>query len=424
MSGVVQTEEASAPAAPAVAAARIPGRTERLSGALYRSASFRQLWLGMIAASVGQWMQQVALGWIALILTDTPWFVGIVTFVGGIPFLIVGPPAGTLIDQIDRRKLLLTLQSISAVVAFTVAAIVLAGVIQPWHLIIAAFANGCVQSLMMPTQQSLVPLLVERRDLTNAIGLMSAGQNMCRVVGPSVAGGLIAWWGVGPAFLAQGIMLLVAIMLVLPLVLPPRTRNRQMTANIFDGLRYIFASEELRALFWLVAIMTFFIYPYLSFINVIARDVLHIGASGLGFLMATSGAGAVVGSLYVAARGRTSGVGVVLVVAGLLYGAIMVGIALSHWTVLTAILMFAAGAVGSASFSTNTALVQHRIPDEVRGRVISAYFLTWGLMPLGALPMGAVADRWGIQAALVLGAVASSILVAILGVTTPVFKKL
>jgi predicted MFS family arabinose efflux permease len=378
----------------------------------------------MMAGAVGQWMQQIALGWLALVTTNSPSFVGIVTFAAGVPFIIVGPPAGNLIDRVDRRRLLLVCQLLAAVLALIVAVDIFAGSVQPWHLLAAAFLNGCLLSLMTPTQQSLVPSLVDRADLTNAIALMSAGQNLTRVAGPSVAGIMIAWWGVGPAFLSQAVMLVVAFALIFRIRLPARTKPAAVASNLFDGIRIVWSMPEIRVLFLMVAISMFFVFPYLSFINVFARDLLHIGASGLGILMASSGSGAVVGALFVAARGRASGVGPALVILAVLYGIVILGVAISTWAVLSAILMFTAGLVGSVIFSLNTALVQHRIQDEVRGRVMSAYFLTWGLMPLGALPMGLVADYFGARVAVGAGAVISSVLVAVLGVRSPQIRNL
>lgn len=396
----------------------------RWLGALGKYDTFRELWFGTMAGAVGQWMQQIALGWLALVTTNSPSFVGLVTFAAGVPFIVVGPPAGSLIDRVDRRRLLLICQCLAAVLALIVAVDVFAGAVQPWHLVAAAFLNGCLLSLMTPTQQSLVPALVGRADLTNAIALMSAGQNLTRVAGPSVAGIMIAWWGVGPAFVSQAVMLAVAFVLIFRITLPPRTKPVAITSSLFDGIRIIWSMPEIRVLFLMVAISMFFVFPYLSFINVFARDILQIGASGLGILMASSGSGAVVGALFVAARGRSSGVGPALVVLAVLYGIIILGVALSTWAVLSAILMFTAGLVGSVIFSLNTALVQHRIQDEVRGRVMSAYFLTWGLMPLGALPMGLIADHLGARVAVGAGAVISSVLVAVLGLRSPQIRDL
>ncbi|MDQ3411376.1 MAG: MFS transporter [Chloroflexota bacterium] len=400
------------------------GRTARFLGAIAKYPTFRQLWFGTMAASVGQWMQQIALGWLALELTNSPSFVGFVAFAAGIPFIVIGPPAGNLIDRGDRRRLLLVCQLFAAAVALVVALLVFSQVVQPWHLLVTAFLNGSFLSLMTPTQQSLVPMLVARTDLTNAIALMSAGQNLTRVAGPSIAGILIAWSGVGPAFVAQAAMLLVAFALVSHLRLPPRTTPATVAAGLFDGLRLILTTPALRALFFMVAISMFFVFPYLNFINVFARDILMIGATGLGVLMAASGCGAVAGALSVAARGRSAGVGPMLVVLSVLYGFAILGVAISSSAPLSAGLMFVAGFMGALVFSLNTALVQHRIRDEVRGRVMSAYFLTWGLMPLGALPMGVIAGLFGARVAVGAGALISSLLIGILGLTSREIRDL
>lgn len=399
------------------------GKGARFLGAIGKYPTFRQLWLGTLSGSVGQWMQQIALGWLALIVTNSPSFVGIVAFAAGIPFLVVGPPAGNFIDRFDRRRVLLACQSAGAVIALILAVDIFAGTVQPWHLLVTAFLNGSVLSLMMPTQQSLVPALIDRSDLTNAIALMSAGQNMTRVAGPSLAGAMIGWWGVGPAFVSQAVMLAVAFFFIYRIDLPARP-TRVVSAGMFDGLRIIFRIPELRVLFLMVAITMFFVFPYMSFINVFARDILMIGAGGLGFLMAASGAGAVVGALLVAARGRVEGIGPTLLTLSILYGVVVVGVAISTSTLLTAVLLFAAGMMGAVIFSLNNSLVQHKIDDDVRGRVMSAYFLTFGLMPLGALPMGLIAGQFGTPLAVGGGAIISSVLVALLALKSPQLRSM
>ncbi len=398
-------------------------RGQKFLGAVGKYPTFRQLWLGTMSGSVGQWMQQIALGWLALIVTNSPSFVGIVAFAAGIPFLMIGPPVGNVIDRFDRRRVLLACQFAAAVIAVILAADIFLGTIEPWHLLVAAFLNGCVLSLMMPTQQALVPALVDRTDLTNAIALMSAGQNLTRVAGPSLAGAMIGWWGVGPAFVSQAVMLVVAFGFIFRIDLPKRP-TRVVSSGMFDGLRIIFRIPELRVLFLMVAITMFFVFPYVSFINVFARDILMIGAGGLGFLMAASGAGAVVGALLVAARGRVEGIGPTLITLSVLYGVVILGMAISTSSMLTALLLFIAGLMSAVFFSLNNSLVQHRIEDEVRGRVMSAYFLTFGLMPLGSLPMGLIADRFTTPLAVGGGAVISSVLVTILALKSPQLRAM
>jgi predicted MFS family arabinose efflux permease len=390
----------------------------RFLGAVGRHPVFRRLWFGALASSVGQWMQQVALGWLAIVMTNSPGFVGIVTFSAGVPFLVVAPFGGALIDRIDRRRLMLSCQVLAFLLAAVLAVDVMSGFIQPWHLPIAAFLNGSLQALLIPTQQSLVPALVPRESLTNAVGLMSAGQNMTRVVGPSVAGVVIGTIGVGPTFLAQAMAIAASFLLVLGIVLPPRAQRTARGSSIFDGIRLVTSRPDLRSLFLLASIPTFFVFPYIGFLNVFARDILQIGAQGLGLLMAVSGCGAVVGSLLVAAAARSEGTGRLLLGMTVLYGLPIVGVALSRTLWITLPMLFVAGMLGAAFMSGNNALVQHRVSDDVRGRVMGAYMLTWGLMPLGSLPMGMIADRIGTPAAVAGGAVISSVLAGILGLTS------
>jgi predicted MFS family arabinose efflux permease len=410
-------------AAPAAESAAHPPRT-RFFGAISHYPVFRRFWCGALAASVGQWMQQVALGWLAIVMTGSPGFVGVVTFFAGLPFLVVAPFGGSLIDRLDRRRLMLACQTLAFTLAMVMAADVMAGFVQPWHLPIAAFLNGSLQALLIPTQQSLVPALLPREVLTNGIGLMSAGQNMTRVVGPSIAGVVIGAIGTGPTFLAQAAALAVAFALVSSVVMPPRPPRAAAGRGVFDGIRLIVSRPDLRGLFLLASIPTLFVFPYIGFLNVFARDILHIGAEGLGLLMAVSGAGAVVGSLLVAAVARTEGNGRLLLGLTVLYGAPIVLVALSRTLWITLPMLFLAGVLGAAFMSGNNAMIQHRVSDDVRGRVMGAYMLTWGFMPLGSLPMGMLADRIGISTAVATGAIVSSVLAAIYGLRSPAVREL
>jgi MFS family permease len=413
---------ASADAAPAAVATTAGGA--RFFGAVAHYPIFRRFWLGALAASVGQWMQQVALGWLAIIMTNSPGFVGIVTFSAGLPFLVVAPFGGSLIDRLDRRRLMLTCQALAFLLATVMAFDVMTGLVQPWHLPIAAFLNGSLQALLIPNQQALVPALLPRAVLTNGIGLMSAGQNMTRVVGPSIAGVVIGAIGVGPTFLAQAAALAVAFALVFTVVLPPRPPRSATGPGVFDGIRLIASRPDLRGLFLLASIPTLFVFPYIGFLNVFALDVLHIGAEGLGLLMATSGAGAVVGSLLVASVARTEGNGRVLLGLTVLYGVPIVAVALSRTLWVTLPMLFLAGVLGAAFMSGNNAMIQHRVSDNIRGRVMGAYMLTWGFMPLGSLPMGMVAERVGITTAVAAGAIVSSVLAAVYGLGSSVLRAL
>ena len=417
--------ESSATAIPAVEPdpSTLPARG-RFWGSLTSYPVFRLLWFAALAASAGQWMQQVALGWLAIELTNSPGFVGIVTFAAGIPFVIVAPLGGVLIDRLDRRKLMLICQALAVILAIVMAIDVISGFVQTWHLPIAAILNGSLQALLSPTQQSLVPSLVPRSGLTNAIGLMSAGQNMTRVVGPSIAGVVIGTVGVGETFIVQAVAICIALALVLRVVLPPRQDVGTASRGVFDGVRLMASRPDLRGLFLLAAIPMFFVFPYIGFFNVFARDIFKIGAQGLGLFMAVSGCGAVVGSLLVASRQTIQGAGKILIMTTVMYGFVVGIVAFSTHLWLSLPMMFLGSLLGSAFMGANNVLLQHRVSDEFRGRVMGAYMLTWGLMPLGALPMGLAADRFGVQIAVASGAVISTVLTAALGLASPAVRDI
>lgn len=385
--------------------------------ALRRYPTYQRLWIAMLCASLGQWMQNIAIAWIALDLTDSEFFVGLVGFMAGLPFLIVSIPAGVLVDRMDRRRLLLICQALATGLAVSVALLVILGHIEPWQLLVAAFLNGSLQATMTPTQQAIVPALVERRDLTNAIALNSAGMNMTRAGGPFVAGALIGIFGAGSAFLLQAVSLTVAFVLLVRLDLPAHVPSRAAggVKSAFEGIRLIVQRDDLRALFLLACIPTLLVFPYIQFLSIFARDILEIGPAGLGLLMCASGIGAVTGSLLIARRRDAAGAGRLNVVLTVIYGAFVVGIGLSPWVWLTLPMLYLAGVFGAMYMSSNNALIQLRISDDVRGRVMAAYLLTFGLMPLGAMPMGIAADLFSTQAAVAGGAVLSSALAAFVG---------
>ena len=394
--------------------------------ALRRYPTYRRLWVGMLCASLGQWMQNIALAWIALDLTDSEFFVGLVGFMAGLPFLVVSIPAGVLVDRMDRRRLLLICQGLATVLAVVVATVVILDLVEPWQILIAAFLNGSLQATMTPTQQSIVPALVERKDLTNAIALNSAGFNMTRAGGPFVAGAMIGIAGAGSAFIMQAIALIISLFLFIRIQLPAQLPRRAAggVKSAFEGIRLIIQRDDLRALFLLACIPTFFVFPYIQFLSIFARDILEIGAAGMGILMGASGLGAVTGSLLTARRRNTAGIGRLNVTLTVIYGLFVVGIALSQWVLLSLLLLYVAGAIGAMYMSSNNALIQLRISDEVRGRVMAAYMLTFGLMPLGAMPMGIVADLVNTQVAVAGGAIASSVLAAVIGFRSRTLREL
>ena len=370
-------------------------------------------------------MQSTALGWLALDLTDSESFVGLVAFAAGLPFLVVSIPGGLIIDRFDRRSVIVVCQIVAAVLSMVVAIDVISGSVQPWHLPIAAFINGSVQAILNPAQQSILPSLVSRERLTNAIGLLSAGQNMTRVVGPTLAGAVIGLSGTGQAFLLQTLAVCLALALILTANFPERhvARTTASISSLMEGARTVARREDLRNLLLLVSIPTLLIFPYLSFMSVFARDILDIGPQGLGLLMAASGAGAVLGSLVVASRANIVH-GRVLVAQSVLYGLVIAGFTASRFLPLSLVFLACAGFLGSSFMSANNALIQHRIDDSIRGRVFGIYMLTWGLMPLGSMPLGLLSARIGAPLALGSAALLSTALTIGLYLASPALRKL
>jgi MFS family permease len=375
-------------------------------GAFHAYPLFRRLWIASFGYTLSQWMQNIALGWLAYEITDSERFVGLIAFAAGCPFIVVSIPGGALLDRYDRRTVLLISQALAAFVAIGMATVVLSGVVEPWHLLVGAFLNGSLQAIITPSQQSIVPRLVSREDLQNALGLMSAGGNLTRVFGPAMAGVIISTLGTGYPFLLQAIAVSVSFLVIFLSAFPrvPPATNRLGLRVISEGSRIILGRPDLRELFLLSAFPSLLIFPYLSFLNVYAEDILDIGSRGLGLLLASSGVGAVVGGLLIASRASSSGMGRQLYRLTFLYCAVMVVFAAVPNLLVVLPMLAIAGFVGSYAFAGNNALVQGRIDDEVRGRVMGTYLLTWGLMPVGSLWMGEVAELFDVRVATLSGA--------------------
>lgn len=402
-----------------------PAPGEGTFDVLRLNPAFRRLWMATVSTSLGQWMQSTAIGWLALELSDRSSFVGLVAFAAGIPFLIVSIPGGILLDQFDRRKVLIGCQLIAALCATLIAADVISGLVQTWHLLLFAFANGSLQAIMNPAQQAIVPSLVSRARLTNGIALMSAGQNMTRVLGPSVAGAIIGFAGTGAAFLCQAVALIVALVLLVTAKFPELSMQRAVTSlgSVFDGARIVWNRPDIRAIITLISITILLVFPYLSFLSVFARDVLVIGPEGLGILMASSGFGAVLGSIYLATR-KQQPTGKVYIATGIVYGFSIAAFALAPNLWLAIPLLVIAGFLGSAYVSAVNAGIQHRISDDVRGRVMSIYMLTWGFTPIGAIVIGELASRYGISETIAIAALLGNVLLAAQYLLSPATREL
>jgi MFS family permease len=343
-------------------------------------------------------MYQVAVGWLALQLTDSPLFVGLVGFAGGIPLLVVALPAGMVVDRFDRRAVLAVAQLGVMVVAGLFALLVAAGFLAPWAVLTLVAAYGTVMSFIFPTRTAIVPSLVRRGDLANAVALNAAVQNATRVVGPALAGVLIAVAGVAGTFFVAAAMQTLALLTTrrLPVADAAATaRGGTSWAGLTLGLRVVARDPSLVALLVLSLVPTVLVMPYLNLMPVFARDELDLGSSGLGLLLASTGLGTVAGALSVA---RSPGFALrsgTQVITACAFTLLVLLFSLTSIVPVAVVLLFAAGWLSAVFLALNQTVLQLSVEEAVRGRVVSIYLLTWGLLPLGQLAVGAIANRFG-----------------------------
>lgn len=359
----------------------------------------RKLWVGTIATNTAFWMYQVALGWLALELTDSPWFVGLAGFFFGIPMLVLALPTGVVIDKFAKRNVLLVAQVSLLLVASVFAFMIYTETITRfWILFLAALYGGSM-SFVFPTRHAIIPNLVERKDISNAVALNSAGQNATRVFGPALAGVLIGLFGTSVAFgVAAGMQLFALAMTIpLPKIAPVKREGGgpRLLASLTEGLVYVARDRLLTGMIFLATIATVFIMPYLNLMPVFARDVLDSGSGGLGFLMACAGAGSVVGALGIAASRRFAGTAGFQAFACASFALSVLIFSQTPWFWPAALVLALTGMASAGFLAVNQTVLVTRAPDEVRGRVLSINSLTWGLLPVGQLPLGWLADQYG-----------------------------
>ena len=391
----------------------------------FASAAYRYLFLGTALTMAGYFMQQVAQGWLIYDLTASPTWLGIVAFAGGIPMLVLALPGGVLVDRFDRRIVLIATQGLTALVAVVLAALIATGLVRPWHVALTALASGCLFVLIIPARQALLPTTVDRPRLGAAIALLSIGQSSGRVVGPSLTGLLIAAFGVATAFAVQAMGFLLALVCaaMLPRSAATRTPQRSAAQDLLEGLRYVRRDPTVLALMFLQAIPAFLLMPYTQLLPIFARDILQAGPEGLGTLMTAMGIGSVLGSFgIVLFPPRRQGV--FLFVSLGAFGLLLAAFAASPWLSLSIGIMGQIGVAQAIYLATNTTLVQLAVPDALQGRVMSVYMTTWGLMPLGALPQGILADWLGAPIVVAGTGLLSCLVVVLMAVRSPALRRL
>ncbi len=365
--------------------------------AAFRFRDFRVLWFGACTSSIGTWMQSVAENWLVLSLTGSAFFLGLDAFLAQLPIMLFTLLGGVVADRRDRRHMLLGSQYVQMTTAFTLAALVYFGVVRIWEILALSFITGCAQAFGGPAYQSLIPSLVDKERLPNAIALNSIQFNLARVIGPLLAGVALAALGMVSCFTLNGLSFLAVIVALLSLHVrhtPVVTTERVMT-QLRGGLSFVRHHRGLLALTVLAFTTTFLGTPLLTLLPVFTQNVFHQGVGQYSRMMAFSGGGAVAGALVVAWLGRFRRMGSVALLVQALFGLLVIAFSLSRSLWLSDLILFASGAAMMTAFSTITSLVQLVAPNEMRGRVMSIFMVAFrGGMPLGSLTSGYLANVW------------------------------
>ena len=385
-------------------------RTQNPFGTLVRHRNFRLFWLGQTLSLIGTWMQSMAQGWLALVLTDNAFLVGAVAFAGSLPILLLSLHAGVYLESRDRLRVVKVAQALLALDAALLWWITWSGhATIGWVLALAAF-NGVVSAIEIPARQSLVIELVGRDDLRDAIALNSSGFNLARIVGPSIGAIVVRQFGLAWCFGANALSYAAVLGGLAMVRLPPRAPAAPLGTPL-EGIRALFAymrgSREVTGLMGLVTVFAIFGAPYLTLMPVVARDLLGTGASGYGLLLSAVGVGGLMGALGLAALGGRLRRGRLLRLSAFAFPALLLAFALVRSVSLAYPLLFAIGFTMILNNALSNGLLQLAVPDAMRGRLMAAYSLVVvGLSQVvGSLSAGAVARLVGVQWAIGAGAV-------------------
>jgi MFS transporter, DHA1 family, staphyloferrin A biosynthesis exporter len=362
----------------------------------------------------------VALGWLVLDRTGSPLNLGFVSGAQALATISFSLLGGVIADRVDRRRLLVVTQLGAMACSLTLATLVFTDVVQLWQIIAVAFIFGSFQAFDQPTRAALLPHLVAREDMMNAVALTSAVWQSSRIIGPTIAGIVIAFVGVAACFYltAGGFLTMVVAVLMLRLALQPmEASGNGMVADLLAGLRYIRRSSLFMALISMSFFNAVFGLSYVVLMPVFAREVYAVGPQGLGLLYSASGIGALTGTFIVASLGDFPRKGLLIVGGAIVFGTLLIAFSLSPFYQLSLAILVVAGASTSLYMTSTNTLLQLRLDDQFRGRVMGVYSLTWSLMPLGGVQAGAIATVFSAPVAVAFGGVAVVLCALFIGAT-------
>jgi MFS family permease len=366
------------------------------------SPNFRKFFYGQIVSLMGTYIQNLALGWLIYRLTNSPFLLGVIGFAGQIPSLFLTPIAGVYADRVNRRMVLIGSQALSMVMAFTLAILYLADVIQIWQIVLIAVVNGIALAFDTPFRHAFLLEMVGERDLLqNAIALNSTLINSARFIGPTIGGFIIAWVGEGWCFVINGFSFMAVIASLLSMRVKPLNVHHHkgsILQELAEGLRYSYRNKTIRYLLLLISAIGFIGLPFQVFMPVFARDILHGNSQLLGFLTGSLGAGALVGAFYLASRKSIRSLPRIILFSSIVFGVGLFIFSLSTITALSLTVIFFTGFGMIVQFAATNTLLQHIVDEDKRGRVVALYGLSFmGITPLGSLLLGSISPSIGVR---------------------------
>lgn len=372
----------------------------------FRHRDYAFFWSGNFLSNIGTWMQNLALGWLVLELTNSPFLLGLNGFLGTAPSLVLSLPGGAIADRLNRRNLMIVTQTMMMLLALALAILTSFRIVTIHEILAISFLTGFASALNNPAYQAIVPDLVAREDLTNAVALNSAQFNMSRAIGPTLAGLALGSLGAAGCFYLNSVSFLALIIALLAINVPAHLPEEgpSVWKAMIEGLRYVERNRMVILLLSVPGVLSLFGLPFVVLMPVFARDLLHEGPSGLGYLMAGAGIGAVISALTLAAQAHIKRRRVFILgcAAAFSLGLILLARATSFWGSFALLVLLGGTMVGTLALTNST--LQFIGPPQYRGRIMSMYTLAViGLSPLGSLQAGAVAEIMGVRPALALG---------------------
>jgi MFS family permease len=397
-------------------------------GRALKHRNYRLFFAGQGTSLVGTWLTRVATSWLVYRLTGSAMLLGLVGFAGQLPTFVLAPLAGVLVDRWSRHRVLVVTQALAMLQSAALAALAITHVIQVWHILILSALQGFINAFDTPARQSFVVEMVEdRADLPNAIALNSSMVNAARLLGPSVAGVLIAAFGEGWCFAIDALSYVAVLVSLIAMRLPARptaVKHKRVWIELREGFKYVSGFAPIRAILILLAVVSFTGIPYTVLMPIFATKVLAGGPHLLGILMAASGGGAVAGALWLASRRTVLGLGRILVIAGFCFGVGLIGFAASRNWILSMPLLFLAGGGMMVQMAASNTLLQTLVDEDKRGRVMSFYTMAFfGMMPFGSLAAGWAGARIGAPATVFIGGVTTIVAVGLFMVKLPALRR-